>query len=104
MDVFSLTETEFFRLLTEGNNENLHIAYKDFVLQVSEICHNTHNLCNIGIALCRGGDSPSSDRGDAKRGQPAPDIVHQQGPHICPPYYQPHQGNTCKDCAHRRFY
>ena len=38
MDVFSLTETEFFRLLTEGNNENLHIAYKDFVLQVSEIC------------------------------------------------------------------
>lgn len=39
MDVFSLTETEFFRKLTEGKNENLHIAYKDFVLQVSELCN-----------------------------------------------------------------
>ena len=44
MDVFSLTETEFFRLLTEGNNENLHIAYKDFVLQVSEICNSAQNM------------------------------------------------------------
>ncbi len=42
MDLFSLTETEFFRQLTEGKNDNLHIAYKDFVLQVSEMCHN-HN-------------------------------------------------------------
>lgn len=38
MEIFSLTETEFFRMLTEGKNDNLHIAYKDFVLQVSEIC------------------------------------------------------------------
>ena len=29
MDVFSLTETEFFRKLTYGENDNLHIAYKD---------------------------------------------------------------------------
>ena len=43
MDVFSLTETEFFRKLTDGENENLHIAYKDFVLQVSELCNKeTH--------------------------------------------------------------
>lgn len=40
MDVFSLTETEFFRKLTDGEDENLHIAYKDFVLQVSELCNN----------------------------------------------------------------
>lgn len=39
MDIFSLTETEFFRKLTDGENENLHIAYKDFVLQVSELCN-----------------------------------------------------------------
>ncbi len=51
MDVFSLTETEFFRLLTEGNNENLHIAYKDFVLQVSEICHNTQDITYAISAL-----------------------------------------------------
>lgn len=38
MDVFTLTETEFFRQLTEGKNENLHIAYKDFVLLVSQMC------------------------------------------------------------------
>ena len=42
MDVFSLTETEFFRKLTDGENDNLHIAYKDFVLQVSQMCH-AHN-------------------------------------------------------------
>ena len=36
MDVFSLTETEFSRKLTEGENENRHIACKDFVHQVSE--------------------------------------------------------------------
>ena len=51
MDVFSLTETEFFRLLTEGNNDNLHIAYKDFVLQVSEICHNTQDITYAISAL-----------------------------------------------------
>lgn len=44
MDVFSLTETEFFRMLTEGSNDNLHIAYKDFVLQVSEICNSAQNM------------------------------------------------------------
>lgn len=38
MDLFTLTETEFFRQLTEGKNDNLHIAYKDFVLQVSKMC------------------------------------------------------------------
>lgn len=43
MDVFSLTETEFFRMLTEGKNDNLHIAYKDFVLQVSEICRTAQD-------------------------------------------------------------
>lgn len=43
MDVFSLTETEFFRKLTDGEDKNLHIAYKDFVLQVSELCRQeTH--------------------------------------------------------------
>ena len=42
MDLFSLTETEFFRQLTEGKNDNLHIAHKDFVLQVSQMCHS-HN-------------------------------------------------------------
>lgn len=48
MDLFSLTETEFFRKLAERKNDNLHIAYKDFVLQVSEICCTTHNK---GIAV-----------------------------------------------------
>ena len=43
MDIFSLTETEFFRQLTEGKNDNLHIAYKDFVLQVSRICNDARN-------------------------------------------------------------
>ena len=42
MDVFSLTETEFFRKLTYGENDNLHIAHKDFVLQVSELCNKSH--------------------------------------------------------------
>lgn len=37
MDLISLTETEFFRKLTDGENDNLHIAYKDFVLQDSKI-------------------------------------------------------------------
>lgn len=43
MEIFSLTETEFFRMLTEGKNDNLHIAYKDFVLQVSEICRTAQD-------------------------------------------------------------
>lgn len=52
MDVFSLTETEFFRKLTEGRNDNLHIAYKDFVLQVSELCNKgTHKGCVITALL-----------------------------------------------------
>lgn len=52
MDVFSLTETEFFRKLTEGKNDNLHIAYKDFVLQVSELCHKgAHKGCVITALL-----------------------------------------------------
>ncbi|WP_456088633.1 RteC domain-containing protein [Parabacteroides sp.] len=52
MDVFSLTETEFFRKLTEGKNDNLHIAYKDFVLQVSELCNKeTHKGCVITALL-----------------------------------------------------
>ncbi len=52
MDVFSLTETEFFQKLTQGENENLHIAYKDFVLQVSELCNKeTHKGCVISALL-----------------------------------------------------
>ena len=31
-------------MLTEGSNDNLHIAYKDFVLQVSEICNSAQNM------------------------------------------------------------
>lgn len=30
-------------MLTEGKNDNLHIAYKDFVLQVSEICRTAQD-------------------------------------------------------------
>ena len=52
MDVFSLTETEFFQKLTQGENDNLHIAYKDFVLQVSELCHKeSHKGCVITALL-----------------------------------------------------
>lgn len=52
MDVFSLTETEFFRKLTDGENENLHIAYKDFVLRVSELCNKEpHKGCVITALL-----------------------------------------------------
>lgn len=52
MDLFSLTETEFFRMLTEGKNDNLHIAYKDFVLQVSELCNKgTHKGYVISALL-----------------------------------------------------
>lgn len=51
MEIFSLTETEFFRMLTEGKNDNLHIAYKDFVLQVSEICNSAQNMTFVISAL-----------------------------------------------------
>lgn len=39
MDVFSVTETEFFRHLTDGGNDNRHIAFKDFELQDSKLCN-----------------------------------------------------------------
>ena len=52
MDVFSLTETEFFQKLTEGKNDNLHIAYKDFVLRVSEMCSKENSKgCVISALL-----------------------------------------------------
>lgn len=52
MNIFSLTETEFFRKLTEGKKENLHIAYKEFVLQVSELCNKEpHKGCVISALL-----------------------------------------------------
>lgn len=52
MNIFSLTETEFFQKLTEGKNDNLHIAYKDFVLQVSELCNKEpHKGCVISALL-----------------------------------------------------
>lgn len=51
MDVFSLTETEFFRKLTDGENDNLHIAYKDFVLQVSELCNRENHRGYVITAL-----------------------------------------------------
>lgn len=51
MDIFTLTETEFFQMLTEGKNDNLHIAYKDFVLQVSEMCNSTKCKGHVITAL-----------------------------------------------------
>ena len=64
MDVFSLTETEFFRKLTYGENDNLHIAYKEFVLQVSELCNKEpHKGCVIS------GDKPLTYGGTTPRGQ-----------------------------------
>lgn len=51
MDIFALTETEFFRKLTDGENDNLHIAYKDFVLQVSELCNSSKCKGNVITAL-----------------------------------------------------
>lgn len=48
MDVFSLTETEFFRKLADGENDNLYISYKEFVLQVNELCNKEpHEGCVI---------------------------------------------------------
>lgn len=43
MDIFALTETEFFRQLTAGENENLHISYRDFIIQVFEMCSKNKN-------------------------------------------------------------
>lgn len=40
MDLFALTETQFFRELIARQNENLHISYKDFVMQVYDLCRN----------------------------------------------------------------
>ena len=51
MDIFTLTETEFFQMLAEGKNDNLHIAYKDFVLQVSEMCNSTKCKGHVITAL-----------------------------------------------------
>lgn len=52
MDVFSLTETEFFRKLTYREIDNLHIAYKDFVLQVSELSNKEpHKGCEVSALL-----------------------------------------------------
>ena len=39
MDIFALTETEFFRCAAAKTPENIHIAYRDFVLQVYQMCH-----------------------------------------------------------------
>lgn len=43
MDIFALTETEFFRQLTAGENERLPITYRDFILQVFEMCSKSKN-------------------------------------------------------------
>jgi len=40
MDLFALTETQFIRELIARQNENLHISYKDFVMQVYDLCRN----------------------------------------------------------------
>lgn len=40
MDLFALTETQFIRELIARQNENLHISYKDFVMQVYNLCRN----------------------------------------------------------------
>ena len=43
MDIFALTETEFFRQLLAGEKENLHITYRDFIVQVFEMCRTNRN-------------------------------------------------------------
>lgn len=40
MDLFALTETQFIRELIARQKENLHISYKDFVMQVYDLCRN----------------------------------------------------------------
>lgn len=42
MDLFALTETQFIRELIARQNENLHVSYKDFVMQVYDLCRNKH--------------------------------------------------------------
>lgn len=39
-NILALTDTEFFQKLTERKNENIHIAYKQFVVEVNNLCHN----------------------------------------------------------------
>lgn len=36
--LFSLSEAKFIKELMAGQNDNLHISYQDFVLQVVELC------------------------------------------------------------------
>lgn len=38
-NILALTDTEFFQKLTERKNENIHIAYKQFVVEVNNLCH-----------------------------------------------------------------
>lgn len=40
MDLFALTETQFVRELIARQNENLHLSYKEFVMQVYDLCRN----------------------------------------------------------------
>lgn len=51
MDVFSLTETEFYRQLTAGDETNLHILYRDFVIRIVELCHNSKKKAYVIYAL-----------------------------------------------------
>lgn len=51
MDIFALTETEFFRQLITGENENLHITYRDFIIQVFEMCSKNKNKTYAVSAL-----------------------------------------------------
>lgn len=43
MDIFALTETDFFRQLIAGENENLHITYRNFIIEVFEMCRKNTN-------------------------------------------------------------
>lgn len=43
MDIFTLTQTPFIKKLLGGVNDDLQIDYKDFVLQVFDICSNRNN-------------------------------------------------------------
>lgn len=48
MDIFTLTETPFIRQLSAGDNENLQIHYRDFIMQVVEMCSEKQSQ---GIAV-----------------------------------------------------
>lgn len=40
MDIFALTETEFFKKLRKGlHDENLHVDLRDFIVRVHEVTH-----------------------------------------------------------------